>query len=809
MALTQLAPPYPVFTDKNGDPLDNGYLYFGVVDLNPETNPIQVYYDSTFTQPVAQPIRTSNGYPMRNGAPALIFASSQFSVTVRDKNSDLVIYSPVGYGVTPGTSVSSTDQMTYNEGSTGAVTRVLTARLQDYISVKDFGVVGDGIADDTIAINNAVGSGLPLNWGTLIYRITSPLVETVAKVDWIGSGAVILYDGSYAQEAVKITCGLAVDHRILGLTFDANQLANVAGKFVAATVSETIDQWPSFYASQIIARNAYRADLTFLDGDGFRVDGGFNHAELANIRVHDCVMAAGAEIFGSQGIFGISFVSNGARRCRNIRVSDYHVENIWSEDGSYFNDQDGIRIFQETAERTSSCFVLNGTIKNVSNRAIKLHSGVNSVVDGLYRELDASVIPQSGQFGNPDIDSQQCPATITNCRFHYDGAWHQTLVQNYTERPSLFRYGGANVSDITGRFVNVGGNNISVVSMTGESGISGTKHLGTVSNIAIDGPIESFLTILIRGTSGTNSVSLVNAVAEVTGQAVEALSEAARLRVTAANIHNTNSASPVPLGANFASGDRELFVSGYYGFTTVGAALALGGDAKSLTLASLTASTAMTGPNPQTGRIGDTLIGFDIPTDAGSSDTDTILLLQPLADLQSHTSGVVQLYRGSATSAGGATLNLLIMKDAATGDASGHCTFDGYAPKSAALITCTFGGIQRIGVRLSGGGAGLSLPRAFFNGNYFGSEPLRLVPASSVTSIAAFVQRTGFLPVSDFLQPVRTPVYTVATLPTAATFARSRAFVSNANATTFASIVAGGGANIVPVYSDGTNWRIG
>jgi hypothetical protein len=102
MALIQLAPPYPVFTDKNGDPLDNGYLYFGVVDLNPETNPIQVYYDSAFTQPVAQPIRTSNGYPMRNGAPALIFAGSQFSVTVRDKNSDLVIYSPVGYGVDPG-----------------------------------------------------------------------------------------------------------------------------------------------------------------------------------------------------------------------------------------------------------------------------------------------------------------------------------------------------------------------------------------------------------------------------------------------------------------------------------------------------------------------------------------------------------------------------------------------------------------------------------------------------------------------------------------------------------------------------------
>jgi hypothetical protein len=49
--------------------------------------------------------------------------------------------------------------------------------------------------------------------------------------------------------------------------------------------------------------------------------------------------------------------------------------------------------------------------------------------------------------------------------------------------------------------------------------------------------------------------------------------------------------------------------------------------------------------------------------------------------------------------------------------------------------------------------------------------------------------------------------YTVATLPTGN--AGMRAFVSDANATTFASIVAGGGANGVPVYHDGTNWRIG
>lgn len=59
----------------------------------------------------------------------------------------------------------------------------------------------------------------------------------------------------------------------------------------------------------------------------------------------------------------------------------------------------------------------------------------------------------------------------------------------------------------------------------------------------------------------------------------------------------------------------------------------------------------------------------------------------------------------------------------------------------------------------------------------------------------------------DFPRAVIPRVYLVADLPTAES--ASRAFVSDANATTFASVVAGGGANFVPVYADGTSWRIG
>jgi hypothetical protein len=70
--------------------------------------------------------------------------------------------------------------------------------------------------------------------------------------------------------------------------------------------------------------------------------------------------------------------------------------------------------------------------------------------------------------------------------------------------------------------------------------------------------------------------------------------------------------------------------------------------------------------------------------------------------------------------------------------------------------------------------------------------------------------RTVYAGTSVVAPYVRTTATTVAALPAAATAAAgARAFVTDATATTFLSTVAGGGANKVPVVSDGTNWLIG
>jgi hypothetical protein len=54
------------------------------------------------------------------------------------------------------------------------------------------------------------------------------------------------------------------------------------------------------------------------------------------------------------------------------------------------------------------------------------------------------------------------------------------------------------------------------------------------------------------------------------------------------------------------------------------------------------------------------------------------------------------------------------------------------------------------------------------------------------------------------------PVYLVADLPSAADAGiGARSFVTNATGPTFGSTVVGGGTVKVPVYSDGTNWKVG
>ena len=91
---------------------------------------------------------------------------------------------------------------------TGAATRSIDSKLEEIMSVKDFGATGDGTTDDTTAIQNAITAAIAgdldlfINPGT--YKITSTLTVTNTSIKIYGAGRYeTTIDSFVAGSAIK------------------------------------------------------------------------------------------------------------------------------------------------------------------------------------------------------------------------------------------------------------------------------------------------------------------------------------------------------------------------------------------------------------------------------------------------------------------------------------------------------------------------------------------------------------------------------------------------------------------------------
>lgn len=83
--------------------------------------------------------------------------------------------------------------MGFIQAGTGAVSRTAQDKMREWVTVKDFGAVGDGSTDDTLAIQAAINYRAANGGGIVFmpkgtYKVTAPIIWTANNVHLVGSG---------------------------------------------------------------------------------------------------------------------------------------------------------------------------------------------------------------------------------------------------------------------------------------------------------------------------------------------------------------------------------------------------------------------------------------------------------------------------------------------------------------------------------------------------------------------------------------------------------------------------------------------
>jgi hypothetical protein len=120
------------------------------------------------------------------------------------------------------------------QAGSGAVLRTAQSKMRDVISVKDFGAVGDGVTDDTAAIQAALdacpsGGQVELNNG--VYAITAQLTVPISSITLDGRGATIKAKNNTSFEYMLLAQNLS-SIVVKNVTFDANKANRVSGQNV-------------------------------------------------------------------------------------------------------------------------------------------------------------------------------------------------------------------------------------------------------------------------------------------------------------------------------------------------------------------------------------------------------------------------------------------------------------------------------------------------------------------------------------------------------------------------------------------------
>lgn len=167
--------PHLYIGDSAGRPLDNGKIFFGEPNKDPEFYPINIYYDKAMTIAAAQPVRTKGGFMDANGDMIEVYANElTYSVKVLDGYGIQVFYKPEM------TRTNTDNLLTVKLPFASARERSQNEKNQEFLSIDDF----NDLPDYSVAMQSweteLSGKTVDLKGKTLV---SSYLPETIEFIN--------------------------------------------------------------------------------------------------------------------------------------------------------------------------------------------------------------------------------------------------------------------------------------------------------------------------------------------------------------------------------------------------------------------------------------------------------------------------------------------------------------------------------------------------------------------------------------------------------------------------------------------------
>ena len=352
---------------------------------------------------------------------------------------------PYAIGTTGAESVS------FQQAGTGASQRNVGVKLKEFVSVKDFGAVGDGTTDDTASIQAAINSGVKrlTSPAGAIYRITNTLsINSNSVVLDLNYCEILLDDASGLKSHIKLGDGTVQRGgiRIKNIAFTRQQAATAGYAIDSDLIGVCEISGCRIYGNNEIWR-------------GIRVNRGII-VEIHNNYIDNCV---------NTGIY-LEGSGTGANRTVDVTIRENRVEG-------------GVNALS-TWDFVEGVFCRDNIFFNTSGVGVVVNasSNANGLVSFKFQENDFDTCGASGLFIDKVSNVQ-----VTGCWFSNNvnddlqlKEFTDSVVvvgnQFYPNASAINAFG--NAARINGNLISGGTTCINVSSTATRTGISGN----TLSN---------------------------------------------------------------------------------------------------------------------------------------------------------------------------------------------------------------------------------------------------------------------------------------------------------------------------------------